>query len=235
MEFNDPGEEPHVTFSILARCPRTRMLGIATATRSFAVGARVPFAAARAGVVAIMSRADARLGHFAMRLLQDGYKAQNVVDTLVRNDPWPEHRQLAVIDDDGGIAARTGTANTAWAEHQVHEGFVVLGNVLPGPQILEGLRRRFVETEGMKFEERLLLALEAGRDAGGQVGGQVSAALLVYDQDKFARIDLRVDQHEEPVGELRRVFEAYRPFIPYYVQRQRDPRIPPWHEWTPDA
>ena len=111
----------------------------------------------------------------------------------------------------------------------------MLGNVLPGPQILEGLRRRFVETEGMKFEERLLLALEAGRDAGGQVGGQVSAALLVYDQDKFARIDLRVDQHEEPVGELRRVFEAYRPFIPYYVQRQRDPRIPPWHEWTPDA
>ncbi|MSO99550.1 MAG: DUF1028 domain-containing protein [Acetobacteraceae bacterium] len=224
-----------MTFSILARCPRTRMLGVATATRSFAVGGRVPFAAARLGVVAIMSRADARIGQFAMRLLQDRYKAQNVVDSLVRNDPWAEQRQLAVIDDDGGMAARTGTENTAWAGHQIHGDFIVLGNVLPGPQTLEGLRHRFLATEGLPFEDRLLTALESGRDAGGQVGGQVSAALLVYDQDRFARVDLRVDQHDEPVGELRRVFEAYRPFIPYYVQRQRDPRIAPWHEWKPEV
>lgn len=222
-----------MTFSILARCPETRMLGIATATRSFAVGARVPFAAARLGVVAIMSRADARLGRYAMRLLEQGHKAAHVVETLVRNDPHAEHRQLAVIDDDGDMAARTGSANTAWAGHETGEGFIVLGNVLPGVQTLAGMRARFLATAGQPFEERLLQALEAGRDAGGQLGGQVSAALLVYDQDRFARIDLRVDQHDEPVGELRRVFEAYRPYIPYYVQRQRDPRIAPWHEWKP--
>ena len=220
-----------MTFSILARCPATRMLGIATATRSFAVGARVPFAAARLGVVAIMSRADARLGRYALGLLAQGHKAGQVLEMLVRNDPHAEHRQLAVIDDDGDMAARTGAANTAWAGHALHEGFIALGNVLPGPETLDGMRTRFLARADMPFEERLLEALEAGRDAGGQVGGQVSAALLVYDQDKFARIDLRVDQHEEPVGELRRVFEAYRPYIPYYVQRQRDPRIPPWHEW----
>ncbi|MFO1024047.1 MAG: DUF1028 domain-containing protein [Acetobacteraceae bacterium] len=224
-----------MTFSILARCPQTRMLGIATATRSFAVGARVPFAAARLGVVAIMSRADARLGHFAMDLLRQGYKASMVVDTLVRNDPFAEHRQLAVIDDDGDMAARTGTANTDWAGHQIHDGVIVLGNVLPGVQTLDAMRNRFAATAAEPFEDRLLSALEAGRDAGGQIGGQVSAALLVYDQDKFARIDLRVDQHNEPVGELRRVFEAYRPYIPYYIQRQRDPRVPPWHEWKPTA
>lgn len=222
-----------MTFSILARCPRTRMLGIATATRSFAVGARVPFAASRLGVAAIMSRADARLGHFAMGLLRRGYKAAMVVDTLVRNDPFAEQRQLAVIDDDGGMSARTGAANTDWAGHQIHDGFIVLGNVLPGVQTLDAMRAHFTATADTPFEDRLLTALEAGRDAGGQVGGQVSAALLVYDQDEFARIDLRVDQHDEPVGELRRVFEAYRPYIPYYVQRQRDPRVPPWHEWTP--
>jgi uncharacterized Ntn-hydrolase superfamily protein len=222
-----------MTFSILARCPVTRMLGIATATRSFAVGARVPFAQARLGVVAVMSRADARLGHFAMNLLAQGHKADLVVDTLVRNDPHAEHRQLAVIDDDGDAAARTGTANTPWAGHQIHGGFVVLGNVLPGVQTLDAMHASFSATAGQAFEERLLQALEAGRDAGGQIGGQVSSALVVYDQDKFARVDLRVDQHDEPVGELRRVFEAYRPYIPYYVQRQRDPRIPPWHEWKP--
>jgi uncharacterized Ntn-hydrolase superfamily protein len=222
-----------MTFSILARCPETRALGIATATRSFAVGARVPFAAARLGVVAIMSRADARLGHYAMGLLRQGHKAAMVLETLVRNDPHAEHRQLAVIDDDGDMAARTGAANTPWAGHELHPGFIVLGNVLPGPQTLHAMRESFTAAGDMPLEERLLLALEAGRDAGGQVGGQVSAALLVYDQDKFARVDLRVDQHDEPVGELRRVFEAYRPYIPYYIQRQRDPRIPPWHEWKP--
>jgi len=222
-----------MTFSILARCPTTRMLGIATATRSFSVGARVPFAQARLGVIAIMSRADARLGHYAMGLLAQGHKAAMVVDMLARNDPYAEHRQLAVIDDDGDAAARTGSANTDWAGHQIHNGFIVLGNVLPGVQTLDAMRERFLVMSGQPFEERLLQALESGRDAGGQVGGQVSAAILVYDQDKFARIDLRVDQHEEPVGELRRVFEAYRPYIPYYIQRQRDPRIAPWHEWTP--
>jgi uncharacterized Ntn-hydrolase superfamily protein len=222
-----------MTFSILARCPATRMLGIATATRSFAVGARVPFAAARLGVVAIMSRADARLGHYAMALLAQGHKAAMAVDMLVRNDPFAEHRQLAVLDDDGDAAARTGAANMPWAGHQIHDGFIVLGNVLPGAQTLSAMRERFTSTVGQPFEERLLEALEAGRDAGGQIGGQVSAALLVYDQDKFARIDLRVDQHDEPVGELRRVFEAYRPYIPYYIHRQRDPRVPPWHEWKP--
>lgn len=220
-----------MTFSILARCPSTRALGIATATRSFAVGARVPFAMSRLGVVAIMSRADARLGAFAMARLAEGYKAAAVIDLLVNNDRWPEQRQLAIIDDDGGIAVRTGRDNAAWAGHEEHEGFVVLGNVLPGPQTLKGLSQSFLATGGEPLEDRLMTALEAGRDAGGQIGGQVSAALLVYGEDKFAKVDLRVDQHAEPVGELRRVYEAYRPYVPYYIQRQRDPRIPPWHEW----
>jgi uncharacterized Ntn-hydrolase superfamily protein len=199
------------------------------------VGARVPFAGARLGVVAIMSRADARLGQYALDLLAQGHKAAMVVDMLVRNDPHAEHRQLAVIDDDGDAAARTGAANTLWAGHEIHGGFIVLGNVLPGVQTLDAMRGRFTAAAGQPLEERLLEALEAGRDAGGQIGGQVSAALLVYDQDRFARVDLRVDQHDEPVGELRRVFEAYRPYIPYYIQRQRDPRVPPWHEWKPIA
>ena len=220
-----------MTFSILARCPATRALGIATATRSFAVGARVPFAMARLGVVAIMSRADARLGHFALARLAEGWKARAVLDALVGNDRFPEQRQLAIIDDDGGIAARTGADNTPWAGHRIGDGLVVLGNVLPGPATLDGLEQGYRASAGQALEDRLMLALEAGRDAGGQVGGQVSAALLVYGEDKFARVDLRVDQHDEPVGELRRVLEAYRPYIPYYVQRQRDPRIAPWHEW----
>lgn len=222
-----------MTFTILARDPATRQLGIATATRSFSVGARVPFIVARRGVVAVMSRADARIGHFACRLLEQGYTAEYVIRTLARNDPFAEHRQLAVIDDDGNMAARTGTQNTPWAGHQIHDQFIVLGNVLPSVQTLEGLRSAYVATAGQSMQDRLMTALEAGRDAGGQVGGQVSAALLMYGEDRFAHSDLRVDHHAEPVGELRRVFNEYQPYTPYYIQRQRDPRVPPWHEWKP--
>ena len=222
-----------MTFSILARCPQTRALGIATATRSFAVGARVPFVAFRRGVVAIMAKADARLGHFAVGLLEQGYKAHAVLEILTRNDAWPQFRQLAIIDDDGSCAARDGAENVPWAGHAVSDNLIVLGNVLPGRATIDAMAESYKTHPGLPFEDRLLMALEAGRDAGGQVGGQVSAALLVSGEDRFARVDLRVDQHAEPVGELRRVFEEYRPYIPYYVQRQRDPRIPPWHEWKP--
>jgi uncharacterized Ntn-hydrolase superfamily protein len=222
-----------MTFSILARCPQTRMLGIATATRSFAVGARVPFVAFRRGVVGVLAKAVARIGQLAVVLLEQGYKAQAVLDQLVANDAWPQYRQLAIIDDDGTCAARDGTENVPWAGHAISDNLIVLGNVLPGRQSIDALAASYRAHGELPFEDRLLTALEAGRDAGGQVGGQVSAALLVYGEDRFARVDLRVDQHDEPVGELRRVFEAYRPFIPYYVQRQRDPRIPPWHEWNP--
>lgn len=224
-----------MTFSLIARCPETRMLGIATATRSFNVGGRVPHAGSRLGVIAVMARADARIGHYGLSLLREGCKAQHVIDRLVANDPWPEQRQLGVIDDDGNLALRTGADNAGWAGHFDHGSFATLGNVLPGPATLEAMAAGFTESPDAALEDRLMVALERGRDAGGQVGGQVSAALLVYGDDAFARVDLRVDQHDEPVGELRRVFDAYRPYIPYYIQRQTDPRIGGWFDWKAET
>ena len=227
------GVEFH-TFSLVARDPRTRKLGIATATRSLAVGARVPHVKARVGAVAIMAIADARLGTTALRLLDLGYKAPAVVDELVRSDPYAEYRQLAVVDGDGFVAARTGTHNRAWAGHRVGEGYVVLGNVLTGEHVVDAMETTFVKHGDEELEDRLLRALEAGRDAGGQHGGQRSAALLVYDDQSFAHVDLRVDVHDEPVGELRRVFDVYRPAIPYYNLRQVDARVPPLDDWLRD-
>jgi uncharacterized Ntn-hydrolase superfamily protein len=225
-----PGVEFH-TFSLVVRDPRTRMLGIATATRSLAVGARVPHVRARVGAVAIMAIADARLGATALRLLETGYKAPGVVEVLVRSDPYAEYRQLAVVDGDGFAAARTGTHNRDWAGHHVGEGYVALGNVLVGEHVLEAMETALAKHAGEALEERLLRGLEAGRDAGGQHGGQRSAALLVYDDQSFAHVDLRVDVHDEPVGELRRVFDVYRPAIPYYNLRQVDARVPPLDDW----
>jgi uncharacterized Ntn-hydrolase superfamily protein len=225
-----PGVEFH-TFTVIGRCARTGRLGIGTTTRSLAVGARVPHVRARLGAVAVMAIADARLGYMALRLLETGYKAPAVIEELVKSDPYAEYRQLGVIDDDGFGAARTGTMNRDWAGHRVGENYVVLGNVLIGPHVLDAMETAFSAHPAEDLEARLLRGIEAGRDAGGQHGGQQSAALLVYDDKPFAHVDLRVDVHAEPVGELRRAFDVYRPAIPYYNLRQVDARVPPLHDW----
>jgi uncharacterized Ntn-hydrolase superfamily protein len=225
-----PGVEFH-TFTVIGRCARTDRLGIGTATRSLAVGARVSHARAGRGAVAIMAIADARLGYMALRLLEMGYKAPAVIDELVKGDPYAEYRQLGVIDADGFAAARTGKMNRDWAGHRVGDSFVVLGNYLTGAHLLDAMEKSFTADPAEDLEERLMRTIEAGRDAGGQHGGQQSAALLVVDDRPFAYVDLRVDVHEEPVGELRRVFDAYRPAIPYYNLRQVDARVPPLPDW----
>ena len=219
------------TFSIVARCPRTGMLGVGITTREMAVGSRCPHVRAGVGAVATQASTDPRLGPLALRLLELGFSAPKVLRELEGSDPYIEPRQLAVVDRDGTVAARTGTRNRQWAGHVLGEGSVALGNALLGPHVAEAMARAFRESEGEDLEERLLRAVEAGRDAGGQHGGQQSAALLVCDRDAFPRVDLRVDQHPEPVGELRRLLDLYRPLIPYYARRPRDPDLPRADEW----
>lgn len=220
-----------MTFTIVARCQRTGMLGIGTATNSFAVGVRVPFVRERLGAAAIMAIADERLGPTALRLLELGYKAPGAVEQLVLSDPYCEYRQLAIVDDDGHAAARTGANNRDWCGHRLGDGYVVLGNALSGQQVIDAMERTFNADPDEDLEERLMRCIEAGRDAGGQPNGQRSAALLVYDRKSFSRVDLRVDIHDEPEAELRRIFDIYRPAIPYYDMRQVDPRVPGLDEW----
>jgi uncharacterized Ntn-hydrolase superfamily protein len=192
---------------------------------------RVPFIRERVGAVAIMAIADQRLGPIGLRLLELGYRAQGALDQLVAADSWPEFRQLGIVDDDGNSAARTGAQNSPWCGHRCGEHYVVLGNALAGERVIDAMEAAYLADPDDDLEARLLSAVEAGRDAGGQPNGQRSAALLVYDRKAFSRVDLRVDLHEEPVGELRRMFDLYRPAIPYYEQRQIDPHVPGLDAW----
>ena len=207
------------------------MLGIGTATAAFAVGVRVPFIKERLGAVAIMAIADERLGPTALRLLELGYKAPGVIQQMETADPFIEYRQLGVVDDDGFGAARTGSMNKDWSGHRVGDNYVVLGNYLTSERVLDAMENAYLDNPEEDLEERLMQTVEAGRDAGGQHGGQRSAALLVFDRKSFSRVDLRADIHQEPVAELRRVFDIYRPAIPYYDQRQVDPRVQPLDDW----
>jgi len=220
-----------MTFTIMARCPETGGFGIATATRSLAVGARVPHIRSGLGAVSIMAIADPRLGQSALRFLELGYKAPKVIDALVAADPYAEYRQLGVIDDDGFIAARNGKNNRDWTGFHIGDNHIALGNVLKGEHVLDAIEEGFLKDPSAPLEDRLMHGIEYGRDAGGQHGGQRSAAVLVYERKPFPRVDLRVDIHEEPVGELRRVFDAFKPAIPYYNLRLVDARVPPLDEW----
>jgi uncharacterized Ntn-hydrolase superfamily protein len=224
-----------MTFTVIARCPDSGKLGIATATRSLAVGGRVPHIAPNLGAVAIMAIADQRLGKTALKLLETGYKAPGVLQELLNADPNHEYRQLGVIDADGFAAARTGANNRDWAGHHVRENAIYLGNVLMGEHVLDAMEAGYLAQPDAPFEERLMLSLEAGRDAGGQHGGQNSAALLVYAERAYPRVDLRVDIHDEPVGELRRVWNAFAPAMEYYWRRQTDPTVPPLQEAVPGS
>jgi uncharacterized Ntn-hydrolase superfamily protein len=219
------------TFSVVGRCSRTGKVGVGIATRALAVSARCPHAKANVGAVTTQAYTDPRLGYLAMRLLELGFSAERVVDELVRSDPHHRVRQLAVVDRDGNAAAYTGEATSPWSGHLKDANVVALGNYLLGGHVVQAIFEAFQSTAGQDLEERLLRAIEAGRDAGGQHEGQRSAGLLVYDRAEYPWIDLRVDEHTEPIGELRRVFEVYKPLREYFNLRPSNPALGRENEW----
>lgn len=214
-----------MTFSVVGRCRRTGHLGIGIATSSPAVMSRCVHVG-RDGAVAFQSVPDPRLGALGLRLVEQGWFPRKVVDELVSNDAWPGKRQIGVVNREGLVAAFTGEGNAPWAGHLMGDDHVALGNVLAGPEVVEAISEAFLEGGHLDLEERLLRAIEAGRDAGGQREGQTSAGLLVYGSEKYSRCDLRVDVSEEPVAELRRILDWYQPLIPYYEERSRNPMVP---------
>ncbi|MFO1080756.1 MAG: DUF1028 domain-containing protein [Reyranellaceae bacterium] len=212
-----------MTFAISARCPDTGKYGVAISTRPIGVGSRCPFIKPGLGAVVTMAVTDPRLGPLGLRLLGLGYSAKKVLAEIEASDPHIEYRQVSVIDRDGNAVARTGQQNSDWSGHFCEPGMVAMGNGLISERTASAMAESFRKTAGDDLEARLMTALEAGRDAGGQHGGQHSSALVVYRAHEYPLVDLRVDEHDEPIGELRRVFDLYRPQIEYYEIRPWQP------------
>lgn len=219
-------EQVFNTFTIVGRCERTGMLGVGITSHAFAVGSRCPFVQAHVGAVATQATTDPRLGRLALQLLAMGYSAPKVVEEVTSSDRFPESHQLGVVDRDGNAAADTGSGTMAWTGHLTGRNFVSMGNNLIGAPTIEAMARSFEADAARDLDERLLRALAAGRDAGGQNGGQRSAGLLVYKDEVFPWLDIRVDAHDEPIGELARVFELFQPFKSHYAARVAKPDPP---------
>ncbi len=218
-----------MTFTLLARCPTTGQVGIGIATYSICVGFYCN--GLRGNVGATMSQAFVNQGNnpLALRLLAQGYTPERVLDDLKANDPDHEFRQIAVIDRLGRVAVSTGSKNRGWAGHRIGAGYVAMGNVLTGEKTITAMAEAYEAAGALSFERRLLAAIEAGRDAGGQSGvdghlPERSAALMVYGDYDHAEIDLRVDLHATAVEELRRAFEEYDQYRGYYRERGRNPK-----------
>src|SRR5256884_3291361 len=219
------------TFSLIGRCERTGMPGIAIATSEMAVGSRCIHVAPGVGAVVTQASTNPRLGHLGLNLLRAGYSAPHVLEELAANDQFVERRQLGCLDVSGLAAARTGSGNKAWAGHRVDQNVVVAANAVVSAEVADAMFRAFQQSADLELWERLLRSLEAGKAAGGQPNGEVSGGLFVVDREPFAMVDLRVDLHPEPLAELRRLADAYFPLVPYYNLRPRDPNVPSAAEW----
>jgi len=210
-----------MTWSIIARDKATGSFGIAVATKFFAAGARVPFIAAGVGAIATQALVNPFYGTKGLRLLRDGMSADAVVKTLVAADEGRDHRQIHIVDASGRIAAHTGAACIDWAGHVAGDGFSVAGNMLAGARVLDETAAAYDATSAMPFPRRLLAAMLAGEAAGGDKRGKQSAALLIYGEDEWSDLDLRVDDHTDPLAELERLervsrerWTIFRRFLP---------------------
>lgn len=199
------------TFSMVARCPKTMALGVCVSSASLAVGSRVPHAEAGVGAIATQAYTNVLYGTEGLKLLKKGFSPQKALGAMLKNDSERELRQVIIIDKFGRTAAFTGKGSLGWKGHLIGEGYVVAGNMLVGGGVIEAMGQTFEGSVGT-LAERLMEALEAGQEAGGDRRGRFSAALLVVGGEQAGApvLDLRVDNHREPVGELRRIFEDYR-------------------------
>ncbi|HLG84741.1 MAG TPA: DUF1028 domain-containing protein [Bradyrhizobium sp.] len=199
-----------MTWSIIAKDSATGQIGIAVATKFFAVGALVPHIAPGLGGIATQALVNPYYGIDGLKLLREGRRPQDIIDALIGADSGAASRQLHIMDAAGRIAAHTGSECIDWCGHLAGDGYSIAGNMLAGAAVLDNTAKAFVANASLPFAQRLLAALRAGEAAGGDKRGRQSAALLIHDTEDWPALDLRVDDHPDPLAELERLERASR-------------------------
>lgn len=208
-----------MTFSIVARSADGASWGVAVASKFLAVGNAVPAAVAGIGAIATQANANVAYKGLALAHLDEGATASVALQRLLEEDPDRDHRQVGIVDADGTAASHTGNACFDWAGSLTGDGYAIQGNILTGSEVVEEMERAWLEGTDLPFADRLLAALTAGDDAGGDKRGRQAAALLVvrdgagYGGHDDVAVDLRVDDHATPVAELGRLLELNDLFL----------------------
>jgi uncharacterized Ntn-hydrolase superfamily protein len=213
-----------MTWSIVARGPAGEF-GVAVASRFFAVGMLCAHARSGVGALATQALVNPYYATRGLDFLAQGSLPEEVIRKLTSEDQGRDHRQVHLIDAEGRIAAHTGSACIDWCGHLAGEGFSVAGNMLAGPGVLEKTALAFRNGQDLPFAERLLAALAAGEAAGGDKRGKQAAALRIHSTEDYPFLDIRVDDHEDPIAELRRLYrkslERFQPFLSCLPSRAR--------------
>ena len=212
-----------MTFSLLGRCARTGQIGAAGATSNIGVGARIQHIAAGVGAVLTQHRTDPRLGPRGVALLRSGCSAGETVDALVASTPHHGWRQLAALDAGGRTAQFHGARVKPAHGHAQGGGCVAIGNILANERVPAAMIAAFARDPDADLADRLLSALQAGEDAGGEHGPVLSAVLEVHGDHDFPLVDLRVDRAEAPIAALAALYRDYAPSIGEFVLRATDP------------
>ena len=206
---------PIATYSICACDVAAGQWGVATQSKFLAVGSVVPWAEPHVGAIATQAYANPRYGPQGLALLRDGLSAEEVVERLTAADEGRAHRQLGIVDAEGRSASYTGEECHAWAGGRTGEGYAAQGNILVSGATVDAIAETFDATAGRRLAERLLDCLDAAEAAGGDSRGRQSAALFVVERDGgYAKlsdvlVDLRVDDHPDPLVELRRIYRMH--------------------------
>lgn len=217
-----------MTFSIVARCEKTGMFGVAVSSSSPAVAARCAFAKAGVGAFSSQNITDPSLGELGLDLMQEGKSAQKALDYIVSSAEHIQYRQLTAIGNNGDTACFSGE-NTLGINATFNEKNVACaGNLLSSTHIPEAMVNAFNASNGY-LADRLLIAMKAAVKAGGEEGPIHSAGMLVVDKVSWPIANLRVDWHEasDPIGELEKLWRLYEPQMEAYVTRALDPRDAP--------
>ena len=205
-----------MTWSILARDDHGRF-GVAIASRFFAVGALCVHIRRGVGALSTQALMNPLYGPAGIALLADGACAADAIKLLIDADAGSAQRQLHVLPAFGPPAVHTGSGCIEWCGHQLFDDFSVAGNMLAGPQVIAATAQAYIEARGLPMAERLLAAMAAGEAAGGDKRGKQAAALRIHGDEDYPELDLRVDDHAEPMLELQRLYrkslERYQPFI----------------------
>ena len=217
-----------MTFSISGFCQKTDMVGVAITTSSICVASRCPWVRARVGAAVTQNVTDPSLGNLMLDYLEQGLNAQQSIDKVVKDRQFINYRQLALMDSKGNSAGYTGSETLGANAISQGSGCIAVGNLLNSVEVIQAMVNSFSNNVNLHLAERLLVALQAGLDAGGEEGPVHSAGLKVSHQHSWPLVDLRVDwADDDPVSELVKLWRAYEPQMKDYNSRAIDPSQAP--------
>jgi uncharacterized Ntn-hydrolase superfamily protein len=216
-QINDRGQLVH-TYSIVARDKVTGEMAVGVQSHWFSVGTIVSWGQSGVGVVATQSFVNPAFGPDGLKLIKEGKDAKRVMDILIKGDEGRDYRQLAVLDAEGVVSAYTGKKCIASAGHRVGDNYSVQANMMLNDKVVPAMAMAFENNDGLPLAERIIRVLQAAQAAGGDIRGRQSAALIVVSPDPAThpwqdkKIDIRIDDHSEPLVELDRILQVHRAY-----------------------